>query len=157
MTKTRQTYESRSALFAKACDIGYEILSKAEIPEEEKQREPRIILSDKDMALNPLPQYKRIDSLKCIEAEHFWYWNEKSGPHIREYWKAISKAGLPYKGKDIIALVLKRGRVKDIYEFDFLKDELFVAEQTKRLTSAEAQTIKAAMVKFEFKDQKDSA
>jgi len=71
--------------------------------------------------------------------------------------KAIANAGLPFKGKDIIALVLKRGRVKDTHEFDLLKDELFAAEQTGRVTYSEAETIKAAMVKFECLNRRDSA
>lgn len=157
MKKPRQTYETRAALFAAACDIGYDILAKADIPDEEKQRELRIILSDKHSALNPPPQFKRIDSLKCLEAEHFWYWNEKTGPHIREYWKAIANAGLPFKGKDIIAMVLKRGRVKDIHEFDFLKDELFAAEQIGRISNPEAEIIKAAMVKFECRKKREGS
>jgi hypothetical protein len=153
MKKKRETYESRATLFAKACDIGYEVLRKAEIPEDEKQRELKIILADKNLALNPLPQFKKMQSLKCIEAEHFWYWNEKSGVHINLYWKAISQAGLPFKRKDVILSVLKRKRVKDIYEFDFLKDELLSAEQTGRVTMEQAEIIKKFMEKFEFKNQ----
>ena len=156
MKRTRQTYETRSSLFAKACDIGYQILAHAEIPEDEKQRELKIILSDKNLALNPLPQFKKIQSLKYIEAEHFWYWNEKTGPHIKKYWEAISEAGLPYKRKDIIASVLKSNRIKDTHEFDFLKDELFVAEQTGRVTTSEAERIKELIVQFEFKNGQDS-
>lgn len=50
MKKPRQTYEARADLIAAACNIGYEILAKADIPDEEKQRELRIILSDKHSA-----------------------------------------------------------------------------------------------------------
>jgi hypothetical protein len=59
MKGIRQTYDVRASLFAKACDIGYEILAEAPIPEDEKKRELAIILSDKHLALNPLPDFKK--------------------------------------------------------------------------------------------------
>ena len=99
--KPRQTYEMRAEQFAKVCDIGIQVLNNAEISENEKKRMIGICSSDKELALHPLPIYKRILSLKCLEAEHFWYWNEHYGKHIDEFWRQVKDVGLDYERKDM--------------------------------------------------------
>src|SRR5687768_13120467 len=134
MKKVRQTYEQKAEQFAKACDIGIQVLSEAIIPADEKKRMIGSCGSDKQMALHPLLVYKRIGSLKCIEAEHFWYWNEHNGNHIDEFWRKIKEAGLGYERTDMFQRILKRGRISNMHEYDYVIDEILVAEQNGRIS-----------------------
>ena len=149
MKKARQTYEQRAEQFAKVRDIGIKVLTEAEISPHEKKRMIGMCSSDKEMALHPLPVYKRIGSLKCIEAEHFWYWNEHNGTHINEFWKEIKKAGLDYERKDIFKKILKHGKISNIQEYDYVIDEILVAEQTGRISIDEIKRLNYYLNNYE--------
>lgn len=154
MPKARQTYEQRAEQFAKVCEIGIEVLTEAEISADEKKRMVGMCSSDKEMALHPLPIYKRIDSLKCIEAEHFWYWNEHNGRHIDEFWKQIKDAGLAYERKDMFKRILQRSRISNMQEYDFVIDEILVAEQTGRISIDEVRRLNNYLSCYEKTRQK---
>jgi hypothetical protein len=149
MKKVRQTYEQRAEQFAKICDIGIQVLTEAEISADEKKRMISMCNSDKEMALHPLPIYKRIGSLKCIEAEHFWYWNEHNGRHINEFWLKVKEAGLDYERKDIFKRLLKRGRISNMQEYDYVIDEILVGEQTGRISIDEAKKLNNYLSNYE--------
>ncbi|MBX3240809.1 MAG: hypothetical protein KIT80_23040 [Chitinophagaceae bacterium] len=154
MKKARQTYEQRAEQFAGVCDIGIKVLTEAEIAPDEKERMLRICRSDKEMALHPLPVYKRVGSLKCIEAEHFWYWNEHNGKHIDEFWRGVREAGLPYERKDMFKKILRRGSISNMQEYDYVIDEILVAEQTGRISLDEVERLNNYLNNYEKKRQK---
>ena len=152
--KPRQTYEQRAEQFAKVCDIGILVLNEAEISPDEKRRMIGMCSSDKEMALHPLPIYKRIGSLKCLEAEHFWYWNEHNGRHINEFWRQVKEAGLDYERKDIFKKIFKRGRISNMHEYDYVIDEILVAEQKGRISLEEAERLNKYLSNYEKTRQK---
>lgn len=147
--KPRQTYEQRAEQFAKVCDIGIQVLNEAEISADEKKRMIGICNSDKEMALNPLPIYKRIGSLKCLEAEYFWYWNEHNGRHINEFWRQVKEAGFDYERKDLFKKILKRGRISNMQEYDYVIDGILVAEQTGRISLEEVERLNKYLYNYE--------
>lgn len=144
----------RAEQFAKVCDIGIQVLNNAEISEDEKKRMIGICSSDKELALHPLPIYKRIGSLKCLEAEHFWYWNEHYGKHIDEFWRQVKDVGLDYERKDMFKKILKHGRISNMQEFDYVIDEILVAEQTGRLSLEEVERLNKYLYNYEKTRQK---
>lgn len=157
MKPVRQSYEQRAEQFAKVCDIAIQMLSDANIPLEEKTRMIRTSMSDKELALHPEPMYKRIGSLKCIEAEHFWYWNEHQGVHIDKFWQEVKAAGLGYHRKDIFVKILMRGRIGNRIEYDYVIDEILVAEQTERITKEEVARLNNYLLNYEkLKSKNDS-
>jgi len=149
MKPKRQTYQQRAEHFAKVCDIAVEVLSEADIADDEKTRMIKISHSDKQMALFPQSMYKRIDSLKCIESENLWYWNEHHGLHIDKFWQKIKDAGLDYYRKDIFQIVLKRSRISNRTEYDYVIDEILVAEQLGRITPDEAKRLNSYLLNYE--------
>ncbi|MBK7308896.1 MAG: hypothetical protein IPI88_19040 [Chitinophagaceae bacterium] len=154
MKNKRQTYEQRAEQFAKVCDIGIQVLTEAEISADEKKRMIDMCNGDKEMALHPLPIYKRIGSLKCIEAEHFWYWNEHNGKHIDDFWREVKVAGLDFERKDMFKRILKRGRISNMQEYDYTTDEILVAEQTARISIDEVVRLNNYLTNYEKTRQK---
>lgn len=149
MKAARQTYEQRAEKFAKVCDIAIKVLSEANLPAEEKERMIRISKSDKKLALHPQPIYKRIGSLKCIEEEHFWYWNEHKGTHIDQFWNELKNTIIGYERKDRFAKILKRERIDSKIEYDYVIDEIFTAEQVGRITDCEAARLNNYLLIYE--------
>jgi hypothetical protein len=149
MKKTRQTYEQRASQFANICDIGIKVLTEAEISFDEKKRMIDMCNSDKEKALHPLPIYKRIRSLKCLEAEHFWYWNEHNGGHINEFWKEVKEAGFDYQRKDLFKKILTRSRISNMQEYEYVIDEILVAEQTGRISIDQVERLNNYLTNYE--------
>lgn len=149
MKKVRQTYEQRAEQFSKVCDIGVQVLIEAEISADEKERMIGLCSSDKQHALNPLPIYKQIGSLKCIEAEHFWYWNEHNGSHIDKFWGKVKEEGLDYERKDLFQRILKRGKISNLQEYDYVIDEILVAEQIGRISIDEVRRLNNYLSNYE--------
>ncbi len=156
MKASRQTYEQHADRLAKVIDIGYRIISESEIPLEDKARLLRMCKLDKESALNPAPIYKRVGSLRCIESEHFYYWNETQGAHIEKFWLELKRNGTQYERKDIFKSVLKRNRINNRQEYDYIIDEMLVAEVNKRITMEEYKKLNEMLLVYEKKHTKNN-
>jgi hypothetical protein len=151
MKSPRLTYEQHAEKFARAVDIGLKILEEADISPRDKERLIRLAESDKEMALNPPPIYKKVASLNCIIAEQLYYWNEEKGRHVEQFWDELAKNGIDYKRKDIFKTVLKRSRINNLQEYDYILDEILVAHQSHRLTTEELEKLNELLLNYEQK------
>jgi hypothetical protein len=61
------------------------------------------------------------------------YWNESIDNHVDEFWNELYKNNIDFERKDTIQKVLKRGKIKDIHEFNNIIDNIVVAEQIGRI------------------------
>lgn len=111
----------------------------------------KVYLSFKDNALEPQPQFKNIQSLKSVEANVFTYFQEGSGDAVNYFWEQIKQHELPYKRQNKILEILKRKRIKDEIEYDFVTDVIVPYEQEGLITSQERELLSSLLLAFESK------
>jgi hypothetical protein len=134
MTSKLSKYEERAHKLAKAVDIAEQVIRESEAFHAGLAK-PMLDFGAKvkHMALNPEPQFKKLVSLKYLENDFFIFWNESTGPEVDKFWDRVYESKIGYVRKDAIQDVLKRKKIKNIREFDFITDNIVVYEQTGRL------------------------
>ena len=95
-----------------------------------------------------------MDSLKYLESDYFVHWNEIENPEGQRFWTELFKKGLYRERRNIIEKVLKRNKIKNVAEFEFINDTIVVAEQTGHITETQSEQLNKLMGDFEFKQKK---
>lgn len=150
MPTKRLTYEERAELFAQAADIVQRVVANStQFPDSTKTAIEQGAAELKRMALEPQPQFRRIASLRYLEEALLTVWNETTGPDTDLVWAEMRKLELPYERKDVLAVVLKRKRIKDEHEFDYVTDNIVIAIQEGRITKEQAVELDAMLMKFQ--------
>ncbi|MBK7946576.1 MAG: hypothetical protein IPJ85_15325 [Flavobacteriales bacterium] len=148
--KKRQTYDERANQFVRAVDIIQTVvMASMEFQDAHKAVMKQGFEEMKRMSLNPEPQFRRIASLRYLEEHVLGGWSDATGPDADRVWAEIQKQGLPYHRKDVLAVVLKRKRIKDQHEFDYVTDNIVIAEQENRITKEQAVALDAMLMKFQ--------
>ena len=95
----------------------------------------------KDDALNPEPKFRKIASLKYTIENVFTYFQESNGKDVEYFWKKIEEQKLDYAREDKLGKILKRGKINNRIEFDYVTDIIVVAEEEKRISENEAKKL----------------
>jgi hypothetical protein len=150
MSSRRQTYKDRAERLARTVDIAELVIKTSDtLSEDTKSRKLQWGQQIKQMALNPEPQFKRVASIKYLENDFLTYWNEASGPEVEKFWTTLNKSGIDFERKDMLNVILKRGRIKDIHEYDYVVDSILVAEQTGKINSDQVVMLNGFLGAFE--------
>lgn len=127
-------YQEQADKLAKAVDIAEQIIKgSADFNADLAKPMLDFGIQVKQMALNPEPQFKKLVSLKYLESDFFTFWNESTGLDVDKFWDRIFESKLGYVRKDAIQDVLKRKKIKDIHEFNFITDNIVGYKQTGQL------------------------
>ncbi|WP_109831821.1 hypothetical protein [Reichenbachiella versicolor] len=146
----RITYDERAKRLARTIEIAEEVINTStSFPNDLKSHILNFGAECKRLALNPELQFRKVESLKFLENDYLTYWNESDGEHIEQFWKQVFYEELDFERKDIIRIVLKRGRIKDIHEFDNITDNIVAAEQIGRINSEQAELLGNYLSEFE--------
>ncbi len=146
------TYQDRAERLSKAVDIAVKIVSESErFGDDFKTPMINFCNQVKQMALNPEPQFKKVASIKYLENDFLTYWNESADKEVDRFWIELHKNGIDFEKKDTIQTVLKRGKIKDIHEFDNIIDNIVVAEQIGRIN--QEQVIKLNKIIGDFENR----
>ncbi len=105
----------------------------------------------KESCLNPEDKFRNLGSLKYTIQDVFTFFQEGSGPTVEYFWNKLEKAGLDFKRENKLGKILKRGKVKNRVEYDYVTDMLVVAQQKEIVTELEAQRLSEMLGKFENK------
>ncbi len=155
MKKTRETYEERAQKLALAVEIAQEIINtSSKLTDLDKKEYLKLGQLVKGCALNPRKGFKRMDSLKYLESDYFVHWDEIENPEGHRFWTELFKKGLYRERRNIIEKVLKRNKIKNIAEFEFINDTIVVAEQTGHITESQSKQLNQLMGEFEFNQKK---
>jgi hypothetical protein len=150
MTNRVLKYEEQADKLAKAVDIAEQIIKQsADFKADFAKPMLDFGTQIKDKALNPEPQFKKLVSLKYLESDFFTFWNESTGSDVDKFWDRVFKSKLGYVRKDAIQDVLKRKKIKNIHEFDFITDNIVVYEQTGRLNQEQVIELNKYIGEFE--------
>jgi hypothetical protein len=150
MAKQRQTYDDRARQFVQAVDIIKNVCSQSSrFSDEQKTMISKGFTEFQRMALNPEPPFRRIASLRYLEEEVLSGWYNATGPDADSVWSQIHEQVLPYQRKDVLAKVLKRRRIKDQHEFDYITYSIVLAQQDGRITKGQALELDSLLMKFQ--------
>ncbi|MNR22280.1 hypothetical protein D3C85_1392240 [compost metagenome] len=155
--KQRADYETEALKLSKAADIAIDAFKK--FPPKDWNEETLLHIQNcylewKDNALYPEPKYKKIASLKYVIERIFTIFNEGSGDFVEYFWKEIKKQNLDYVREDKLWKVLKRGKINNRIEYEYVIDIIVPAEQENRITNEEAKLLSQMIGLFENKKKK---
>jgi hypothetical protein len=138
----------------RAIKIGGNIIKHtSDLSEKEKQDYLSGSLDMQNVISNLEEKYKNKKSLAYLEDNFYTYWNESIGKYVEEFWKSLSNNNIGYKRKDILNDTLKRGRIKNIYEYNTIQDGLVVAFQEKKITQDEMVQLSSMLSRYEEKNR----
>ncbi|GGF09334.1 hypothetical protein [Flavobacterium limi] len=158
-------YKIASENLAKASDIAIAVLQKFPpkgweehyVTENKNQINHFIDLymEWKEMALNPEPQFCNMQSLKYVYENIFTTFLEGSGVFVEEFWKEIKAQNLPYKRENKLVKILKRKKINNIQEFDFVTDVIVPYQQEGLINEEEVILLNTYLSNFEDKKNKE--
>ena len=92
-------------------------------------------------------------NLRYIEEMNLAYFQEGHGEVVELFWQKVKKQNLPFQRVNKMAKILKRGRIKDEYEYDFVTDVIVPYIQEGMITAEEEIKLKEMLGKFEMKQR----
>jgi hypothetical protein len=92
-----------------------------------------------------------VASLKYDISNALIYFNEGSGQAIEEFWKKIKEENLPFKRENKLKKILKRKKIANDIEFDFVTDVLVPYIQEGLITQEEEMLLKQYIGDYEGK------
>ena len=108
----------------------------------------------KEELINPQPQYINMTSLKYSIEEVFTYFQEGSGQTVEMFWQKIKETDLPYKRENKLAKILKRKKIKDDIEYDFVTDVIVPYQQEGLVDESDIILLNGLISDFEKKQKK---
>lgn len=148
----RRNYEEEVIKLSKAIDIAIEAAEKY-MPEQDEKTQEYFIKAYrifKEEILNPKPQYKNLKSLGYNITEVFTYFQEAKGDAVEYFWKRLKEENIDYKRVNKLDKILKRGRIKNEEEYDFLTDTIVPLETDGVINKEEAKKLGYMLHDYEF-------
>ena len=150
----KKTYDEEAKKLAEAIDIALEAFEQYPIKGLTPDQRNTVVngyFKFREEAVNPLPEYKNLTSLKYVITDVLIYFNEESGDTVEYFWNQIYLKKLPYKRENKLLKVLKRQKIKDRHEYDYITDILVPYHQQGLISNDELIQIQNMIEKFENK------
>ncbi len=138
---------------ARAIDIAIESLSKyppVGFNEAHVNQFINVYKDYKASVLNPLPQYKKLASLKYIINDILTFFQESKGEAVEYFWEKVNEENLGYKREDKLRKILNRGKIRSRIEYELAVDSIVAAEEVGRITIEEACLLGKIIGEFEL-------
>ena len=151
---TKANYTEEADRLAKAIDIAIEAFqkfTKKDWDEKVVQHCVKVYSEIKDSCVNPETKFKTLGSLRYSINDVLTYFQESSGQDVEYFWQQVKLQELGYKRKNRLSKILKRNRIKDQTEYDFIIDVLVPYQQEGIITPDEVIAINQMIQKFESK------
>ena len=109
-----------------------------------------------DLLENPRKEHQNSKSLKSLESDFLYYWNEAQNDDTNKFWDEIQNSGLKFKRKDKLNEVFKRGKIKNEIEYNYIIDIMIVAFQLGKINEEQFKLLNKYVGEFEKKVNKKS-
>lgn len=103
---------------------------------------------------NSKPEFRNLKSLKYDIEAVFTYFQEASGECVEQFWKEIKAQNLPYKRENKFAKILKRKKINNIHEYDFVIDVIVPYQQEGLINDEEVVLLNKCLGEFENRKKK---
>ena len=101
--------------------------------------------------LNHELQFKNLQSLKYIENDVFIFFQEGSGTTVEYFWNKLRENNSCYKRENKVLKILKREKINNQIEYNFVKDIITPYRQENLITLQEEKLLKELLEKYEKK------
>jgi hypothetical protein len=137
----KSNYAEQAQLISRAIDIAIASVKKFPPKDFSNDHIKHFIdtyLEYKKGALDPEPGYHNMKSLLYIKSDILTYFQESAGKAVEYFWKEVKKNNLELKRENKLKKILKRGKIKNDLEYDFVIDVLVSYQQEGLITEDEA-------------------
>jgi len=148
----KYNYEDQANYLAQSIDTAIDAFKKFPPHEWNENHTNHIIkfyLDVKERVQNPQPQFKNKTSFKYLVNDVFTYFNESEGNAVNYFWSEIRASDLPYYRENKMAKILKRNKIKDQIEYDFVTDVMVAYQQEGLITNLQANALGEMIEKFQ--------
>jgi hypothetical protein len=150
-------YEEQALALGKAADIAIEAFKKfppKDFTLAHIDHFTKVYLMFKDNALNPEPKDRNLKSLSHVKTEIMTYFQEGSGKTIDYFWEQVKIQDLGFKRENKLAKILKRDKIKNQIEYDFIIDVLVPYQQEGLIGENDVVKLNQMLASFEQKRKK---
>lgn len=96
-------------------------------------------------------QFRNQRSLSYIIAEVFTYFQEGDGQAVNAFWEKIYEEKLPYKRENRLLKIIKRNKIKNQSEYDFVIDIIVPYQQQGIINEKDLIILNRLIMEFENK------
>lgn len=150
-------YIEQSLNLIKAIDVAIEVL-KTTPPKGFNEQHLHVFLEAyhgfKKQIIEAEPKFQTLASLKYDIENVFTYFQEASGATVNEFWKKIKEAKLPYERENRMENLLKRGKIRNQIEYDYVIDTIVPFRQEGLISDTEFELPGKLIGEYETKQQK---
>ncbi len=153
----KDKYEEESINLAKAIDISIDVIKKFPPKgwdEKTCQHVINVRLESKQNVLNPFPEYRNLKSLKYEVEGIFTRFQEGHGVEVEEFWKEIKVQNLPYTRENKMVKILRRKKINNIHEYNFVIDVIVPYQQEGLIDKEEVSLLNNLISEFEDRQKK---
>lgn len=108
----------------------------------------------KELIENAGSKFQNISSLKYDQDAIFTFFQESSGDDVEEFWKQIREQNLPFKRENKMLKILKRKKINNDVEYNFVIDVMVAYLQEGLITNEEVILLNNYIENFENKKRK---
>jgi len=159
-----EKYKTASENLARAIDISIDVIQKFPpqewvehyVTKDKNQITHFIDLKRewKEDALKPELRFANMQSLNYTIEAVFIYFQEGHGEFVEEFWKEIKAQNLPYKRENKMVKILKRKKINNIHEYNFVIDVIVPYQQEKLINTEEVALLNDLILEFENRKKK---
>lgn len=122
MKSTKKNYEEEVKNLLQAINIAIDVTREYEASDQISIPLNNYNYHLIEQIINAAPQYRNLKSLSYDIDDFFTLYQEGSGIAVDKFWEKIKESNLPYKRVNRIAKTLKRGKIKNDIEYQFIID-----------------------------------
>jgi hypothetical protein len=151
---TKFSYEDHAKELGAAIDIAIESVKKYPPINHKPEHVDHFVntyLKFKIDVLNPKDMYRNSKSFAYLKEEVLFYFQEASGDTVNYFWNRIKESKLNFKRENKMAKILKRQRIKNGIEYDFVIDVLVPYIEEGLLSDKEVNQLNKYILEFENK------
>lgn len=154
---TKRNYKEEAHNLAEAAKIAIEVIKNYPPPMWGNESVTHVVncyLMNIENALNPEPKYANLRSLKYVHEEIFTPFQEGHGKYVDVFWQKIKENNLPYERINRLEKILKRGKINNRTEFDYVIDTMIPFYQEGVISELELTELKKYVSAFEQKQSR---
>lgn len=110
--------------------------------------------NSRELIENAEPKFQNMSSLKYDQDAILTYFQESSGEDVEYFWKQIKEQDLPFKRENKMLKILKRKKINNDIEYDFVIDVMVAYRQEDMITDDEVKLLNDYIAAFENKKRK---
>jgi len=150
-------YMEDSNCLSKAIDIASEVIKENPPKGWDQETVLRVVnlsLEVKENVLNPAAQFRNLKSLKYSSEIVFTKFQEGHGLFVEEFWRKIKSHNLPYKRENKMVKIIKRKKINNIHEYDFVIDVIVPYQQEGLIDKEQVVLLNELIDQFESRKKR---